>query len=134
MRQAHLICLREQNQEVLEAIRKTWPDDENRVELNDTAILVAHRNGGSSVYMLIQDALEEGESFKALVVRVGKAHHGYENRSLWAWLEQNTAICRQRSGRDQRRERLRARRSACLNSTSTLWGAFGGLVRRATST
>lgn len=90
MRQAHLICLRKQNPRVLNAIRTVWPSDEDRVELSDTVILVAHRNGGASVYKLIQDALENGESFKALVVRVGKAHHGYENRSLWAWLSQNT--------------------------------------------
>ena len=91
MRQAHLICLREGNPDVLDAIRKVWPDDERRVELSDTAILVSHRNGGTSVYKLIQEAMEAEEVFKALVVRVGKAHHGYENRSLWAWLEENTS-------------------------------------------
>ncbi len=91
MRQAHLICLREQDPDVLEAIRSVWPDDDGRVELSDTAILVSHRNGGTSVYKLIQQALGTDEAFKALIVRVGKAHHGYENRSLWAWLEQNTS-------------------------------------------
>ena len=30
----------------LDAIRRVWPDD-HRVELNDTAILVSHRYGGS---------------------------------------------------------------------------------------
>ncbi len=89
MRQAHLICLREPNETVLAAIRKVWPSEEHRVELSPTHILVAHQNGGSSVYSLIQAELG-GESFYALVVRVGKAHHGYESRSLWAWLEQNT--------------------------------------------
>ena len=74
MRQAHLIYLREQNAEVLDAIRRVWPDEENRVELSDAAILVSHRNGGTSVYKLIREALrttDEGP-FKALVVRVGK--------------------------------------------------------------
>ena len=90
MRQAHLICLREENPDVLDAIRRVWPDD-HRVELNDTAILVSHRYGGSSVYELIHDAIASEETTRALIVRVGRAHHGYENRSLWAWIQQNTS-------------------------------------------
>lgn len=90
MRQAHLICLREPNDSVLEAIRSVWPDEKHRVELRPTQVLVAHQNGGSSVYGLIQAELDGDDPFHALVVRVGKAHHGYESRSLWAWLEQHT--------------------------------------------
>ncbi len=89
MRKAHMICFREADQDVLTAIREIWPD-EYRVELNDTQILVAHRNGGKSVYELIQDQLA-GRVFTALVLRVSKAHHGYESRSLWAWLNENTS-------------------------------------------
>ena len=91
MRQAHLICLRAGNPSVLNAIRKVWPEEDRRVELNDTTVLVSHRNGGTSVYKLIQDAMGTEEAFKALIVRVGSAHHGYENRSLWTWLEENTS-------------------------------------------
>ena len=87
-RKVHLICLRKPDEEVLSAIRGEW-SIEHRVELNDTQILIAHRNGGTSVYELIKQRLE-GRSFKALIVRVGKAHHGYESRSLWEWLEERT--------------------------------------------
>ena len=89
-RTAHLICFREPNPAVLKAIRDEWPD-KHRVELSDTQILVAHRNGGNSVYDRIQTHLKnENDVFKALIIRVGKAHYGYESRSLWAWLEERT--------------------------------------------
>ena len=87
-RKPHLVCLREPIPEVLEAIRAEWPD-EHRVELSATHVLVAHKNGGASVYDLIQKHLSDGKlRFKALIVRVGQAHHGYESRSLWEWLEE----------------------------------------------
>ena len=83
---AHLICLREPIPEVLEAVREEWPD-ENRVELSDTQLLVAHQEGDTSVYDLIRKRLPEDKRFKALIVRVGESHHGHETRSLWDWLE-----------------------------------------------
>lgn len=85
-RKPYLICLRGPNPEVMNAIREEW-SDEHRIELSDTHILVAHQNGGRSVYDLIQERLPDQNKFKALVVRVGKAHHGYESRSIWEWLE-----------------------------------------------
>lgn len=85
MRKAYVIGLRSPNPDVLRAIRAEW-DDEHRVELSDTQILVAHQNGGSSVYERIQHHLKDDEaSFHALIVRVASSH-GYESRSLWEWL------------------------------------------------
>lgn len=86
MRKAYLINMRSPNPDVLEAIRKVW-SDEYRVGLNETQVLVAHQNGGSSVYELIQNRLENQEKFHAWIVRV-EATHGYESRSLWDWLEE----------------------------------------------
>ena len=86
MRKAHLICLTEADPAVVEAIKEVW-SDEHRVALNDTQLLVAHRNGGKSVYDLIQEQLG-GKLFPALIARVGEAHHGYQTRSLWGWLEE----------------------------------------------
>ena len=82
----YLISMREPQPEALEAIRTEWPDDADRVELSDTSILVAHRNGGTSVFDLIKRRVE-GDDFIALVVRVGPAYHGFEAGSLWSWLE-----------------------------------------------
>ena len=93
MKRAHLICLREPDEDVLQAIRRVWPEEgADRVELNDMATLVSHTNGGKSVYELIAaelGTLDEEEPFTALIVRVGAAHHGYESRSLWDWLKEN---------------------------------------------
>lgn len=85
MRTPYLICLEEPSAEVFEVIKSTWPK-EHHIELNDTQMLVAHRNGGKSVYDSIQKALD-GKLFRALVVRVGAAHHGYQPQSRWDWLE-----------------------------------------------
>ena len=82
----YLICLRKPDEEVLEAIRAEWPD-ENCVELNETQFLIAHTNGGTSVYDLLEKRLP-GKTFKALIIRVGEAYHGYESRSVWEWLRE----------------------------------------------
>lgn len=88
MNRAHLICLREPHEKARKAIREVWPvDGKDRIELNETTFLVSHTNGGVSVYDLIADRVAEDE-FTALVVRIGKAHHGYESRSLWLWLRE----------------------------------------------
>ena len=85
MGKAYLICMREPNPEALEAIRTLWPDDDH-IQLSDTSVLVAHSNGGESVYDLIESKLPDSEPLQALIVRVGKAHHGYEVAPLWEWL------------------------------------------------
>lgn len=88
MAQAHLIYLREPNPRVLDVIRKEWPDDQHRVELSDALILIKHSNGGKSVYELIQEKMDNPDPpFRALIVRVGRAH-GYESASLWEWLNE----------------------------------------------
>ena len=88
MKRVHLVCLREPHEAVLDAIKEVWPiEGTDRIELNETTVLVSHTNGGMSVYDLIASKMDDTQ-FTALVVRVGKAHHGYESRSLWSWLSE----------------------------------------------
>ena len=87
-RNVHLICIKESNPKVMEAIRTLWPDN-GHYELNSTQILVAKpRNGGKSVYERIKDQL--GEDFAALVVRF-RGFHGYHSPDVWNWLETNVS-------------------------------------------
>ena len=85
-RNVYLVCIKEPDPKVLDAIRKLWPDS-GHYELSSTQVLVAKpRNGGKSVYERIRDQLSS--DFAALVVRF-KGFHGYHNPDVWHWLEAN---------------------------------------------
>ena len=85
MTQVHLICLREPDPEILQAIHTLWPG-QDFYEVNETQLLIAKpSNGGKSVYDQIKDKVNK--EFAALIIRFQHGYHGRHNPALWEWLQ-----------------------------------------------
>ena len=85
MNSVHLICLKESDPSVVQAITGLWPHGRH-YQLNETQFLVAKpSNGGKSVYERIKG--EVGREFAALIVRFQGGYHGRHNTDLWEWLQ-----------------------------------------------
>ena len=79
----HLICLRDPDQTVKDAIKTLWTV---HYELNATQILIMHHsNKGLSVHDQIKAKIDR--EFTALIVRFQNGYHGRHNSALWEWLQ-----------------------------------------------
>lgn len=79
----HLVCLREPNQKVSEAIRELYGD--RLYEIADTQYVVQQApNGGKSVYQRLKERVDD--VFVAFVVQFDR-YHGRHQTALWDWLE-----------------------------------------------
>ena len=88
----HLICLKDENEHVADAIKALWPH-EAHFQINETQFLIDQPiNGGKSLYDRIQEKVESSAGkdekwFGAMIVRFHERYHGVHRADLWEWLQ-----------------------------------------------